>query len=601
MSAASTKPNDFLARDVDNYHGNVVQRGDYRSQTHCKLHFINIPPAKERRHDETNIQFEKIKCVCSRRQISPNKYAQSSRFSSGTGLDGKNRPSSGIFSLTHCTQPSKVLTPIVQRQTISNDLSAVRTELCAQSICNANKLDSSTHARARYSRTSIFGRLPPSSPESIYPANTCCDCSGLADKSGLENKQRKIHFSTTEVHRVSRCCMGHMEKCQISSAKTKTQTEQSNTRCIPKSKSKSRSITESNRYAEFCKFCRAKRKVKLSSPSSACKCSIKSSTSHQNSIGSTSDKRIVMVANKFRDTICNPQPSPFALSDHRCKRYRMGSEVRQQESTRDLDSFRANSTLQSKRTYCYNKGFTRIRSLPELKSSPHSMRQQDYCLISTQRRRNQISSPRGPYERSVSAPGSLQNTHDHTSPSRQLQLGCRSLITIQSSSGVASSAQGNKNHLLEMGHARNRSVCLSSSACGTDLLLSRQNRPTSQISRRSRDGLGFQSCMGISATLPDAESACSLKQSKGHLHDSSPKMGESILATRPEEPSNRTTLHDQTSIQCTDRHLDRTTSNKSLGNDFGGLEMWGWESSLKDWSDEQKSLLLASWRCCAYC
>ncbi|XP_073952923.1 uncharacterized protein [Choristoneura fumiferana] len=73
-------------------------------------------------------------------------------------------------------------------------------------------------------------------------------------------------------------------------------------------------------------------------------------------------------------------------------------------------------------------------------------------------------------------------------------------------------------------------------------------------------------------------------------------METSFLESRLEESSHEPPTYNMEPSRSLARPVDRDSTSQGDGDDAGGLEMWGWSGNLTDWSPEQKSLLLSSWR-----
>lgn len=596
QSTFSSPSNCTLARDVKHHFGNVITRCNTRGQAIPEFHINNFSSAEKRRHDEAYFQPEKPKRVCSHRQIPAYKYPQSARLPSGKRLDGQNRFAPSVFSPTDCTNTPAILTSNVQRKTVRDDLLAIRSKFCSQSLCQSNKLGSPDAAGTRHSHPSLPRRFPPSPSEPFGSTVPCCNHNKFARTPGMDNKQEKVGPSPTKVSGVLGHCMGHMEKYQISPRKNGIQTERLRFEFPAISLGGSETTSDTYRGTKLRQFCRDKRKIKLSKPANACKCSSENTCLHKNSVKLKSKERSPVVANELQSPFSHSLSPTISLSDNRCERHRLGGLARQHELTRHMVRDGTGVTLQPKRTHCHHKRLTRSLSLPELFGFTSPVRQQNHGIVPTQRRRHKISSPSKPCSRSIRNPRSAQHPHDDLSPARQLQLGSGSPVSSEDSFRMAPSANGNRSHFLKMGPTTNRPLCLSTGTCPTGLLHTRQNRPSSQELRCSSSELDLHASLGVPTTPLDPQSTSTPKQSKRRLPDSRSTVGQSILETRSEEQSIRSPVHHQEPTQGTSRCFNRSPATKRDNNDARSLEMWGWEPTLKDWSEEQRSLLASSWR-----
>ncbi|XP_050673481.1 uncharacterized protein LOC126971302 [Leptidea sinapis] len=94
----------------------------------------------------------------------------------------------------------------------------------------------------------------------------------------------------------------------------------------------------------------------------------------------------------------------------------------------------------------------------------------------------------------------------------------------------------------------------------------------------------------------DSSGIAALKRGSGPLHIDSPTMDEILLDSRHPAQSNTSPVSHCKSSQSTGRHKDVDASTSNTRNPVGSVADFGWSEVIEDWSEEDKALLLSSWR-----
>lgn len=544
----------------------------------------------------TNLQPQGTKQIRRSGKIQIGEHPTSSRLPAISGLDGQNRYPPGIFSSKFFGESQTLSSPHLQRPVATNDLLTLRAEFCTKNFRHIDQLGGPNTERPRNTYINIFGRLPFGSPKPSHAKTPDKYSNRNTNIPGLDNKHREVDINTTAMPRISRRSMGSLEKQEVSTRANNIESTLSNISHaqIQQSHTK-RAATDYWRH-EFCKLHSPKRQTPLSFPATSTKLSSEVRTDEICITNGEGDERIELVAQELHKLLPVARANTKSLLDNRCQRRGMGSQARRSEHPWNVDKFTTKFTFQSKGNDCDIQRPARPRSAPGVQKCPSPVRQQNCCLLSSQRRRDKIIQTHRIGNEDLSHFGPTQNTHEHLSHTRYIQLPCRSPFSTKTATRMASVTSNNSHNFQEMGRATNRSIRISSRSRSTHLLHSRQTGHGSCMLRRTRSNLGLFTGMGVSSTAPNTESSVTPEQSKGTVPNSGASVGASVLATRPEEPSNSCTFHDQEPTTSSGRRNNRSTTTQRDRNDPGSVEMWGWNKHLTNWTPEQKTLLSASWR-----
>ncbi|XP_063365440.1 uncharacterized protein LOC134654001 [Cydia amplana] len=224
------------------------------------------------------------------------------------------------------------------------------------------------------------------------------------------------------------------------------------------------------------------------------------------------------------------------------------------------------------------------------------MRQQDSRSPSQERRGIEIASPGKHNSSDFRSSRSKSNTPQRTLPTRQVQLSSRSPIASSLTAGMALTTGLRRDSFCEVGNTGGGSICLGNSPCGTQLCITRPERPSSDVPRRIQYSVELPARVGVPTTFSDAQSPLSLEPIDRDISGSGASLGQSVLAGRSQSPSASSATYSEEPAEESRRHDDRTTTCPSRGNDSRGLEVWGWSEALESWSSDQLLLLKNSWR-----
>lgn len=598
VSATATQTDHSLLGRHDRCHQQNVIPGCVKvGQIHPQFHFDHILETQKRRHTQANIQFEKPESLRENGQISVDKYPPGTRFFAEARLVGENRLTPGILSPTNLAQSSMLLATDLPRTINGDDMLALRTQFRPENFCISNKLGRTTSQRSSRSEIiSVFGRLPccPSRSQcSEAPDHVDCRRTVLPR---MAHKHRKKCVHPEKDSRIFGHSVGPVDQYKISSRKTDDQNRGANTKTPRITQSGAVSVTTTHRPTQFCQFCSTTRSPALSCIANACELTFTSENIQICNAAPERTERASMVASEQQKGFDYSSPDCIPLSDHRCKRHRLGSQTGFRQPDGRMDRRRAEPSLQPQGDDCNLQRLTRSRSAPELESDSNPVRQQNCCILSPQRRRNQVRCVDEPYIQNIPNLGSQQHIHEHLSYTRQLQRPRRPAVSQTGLTGMAPAPSCDENHLREMGSPTDRSVRIPSCSRGGYILHTRSNRREGQLLRCTGHSVGLPSGVGVPTTFSNPKDASTPEQSSRDLPARSTKVGEGLLETRREEQSSSTTVHAQRSAKCVSGRDDRQPTAESIRNGNRNLEMCGWNRHLTGWTEEQKNLLSGSWR-----
>lgn len=588
--------NSIVTRNVPcNKNANIPRR-IRRSTGDTQLYIHGVLASKKRRHIATNIQPAKTEQVCSRRQVSTFKCTPSPKFHTGRGLDGENRSKPCLFSLTSCQESQTIPSFSLCKQTMANDLPALRAQLSTKSFCKSNKLDSLLPEKSWCAYSGISRRL-------LFGKSRCSDITGTnqtynrpAAIPRVENKHGKVGTHTTKSLGISWSDLGSLAKSKILAKEINRKNINSNFLSSDQKESHVVRLAKTHWHNELCQFRCQEGASALSRPSSTVQQNV-DFTTHK---GPTSIHSSHVGPNLVAKQLSNPITTSFSyalsLPYNRCKRPGLGCGAEQLQTPRNMDTVSAEITQQPKGDVGHPGGLKGPGTVLEFEGLNNTVRQQVSGSVPSQRRGNEISGFDGSYQEGISNSGSPRYSNIGLSHSGELQLPCRSVIAIQNTARVAPTPVHNTDIVQEVGYTNGRPVRITTRARSADILLSRPFRQTGFVLRCSEHELELPLSVGVSSTVSHPKSPRTSKQSMGNLYDGRAALGKRLLEARPEESCSRRAIHDQKSITGPSRRDNEPSPTECVRNDNRSMEMWGWDEQLSDWTNEQKQLLCESWR-----
>lgn len=579
-----------------NYQHPENARGATCSSTLPQLRVQNVFTAKRRRHVQAHFQPEKPEQNRTYGQVQAGECPQSSRLYTTSGLDDKNRPSSGLLSRASRSKAQMLLTPGLQQHSARDGLPALRPQFCPENFRIVNKLGGTDTEKPRHSDSCVLRRFLSCKPKPNRAAKTDRHGPRSTKIFRMEDKHGEICVYPTKISRVSGHHMGFMAKQKVSTREIGTQIGGTNSNFASQEECQTGRPAENNRSYELCQLRYSERSAELQSPASPGKCTAEVADRQSLTSYHKRHSRTRVVADKLQTYVMHSHSSSIALLNDGCERQRLGRQIRQRESDGIMAAKRTTSALQSQGDDRHPQSLTRSLSAPELQISPSSMRQPNSGCVPSKRRRNEVTRADTESYRNFSITGRMGHSSTHLSHPWKLQHTCRSSVAWEDATGVALTTKCHRHNLCEMGMPENRPVRVQGGSRGGQLLFTRQEGRTGQLLRRPQHDMEIHTSVDISSPLLNSPSTVAHEYCSRNVPVCSTKVGQSVLETRPEEPGRSTTVHDQEHPRSPNRRLDGTIPCASITNDARSVEMLWWDPFLAGWSDEQRSLLKASWR-----
>lgn len=589
------------------YHSTIFGDGHGHSKFVKTRNFRACPPDSEfrikyvsdsqkRRNLPSNFQFKKFKQLFDHKQVSFDFGKSGSRFYSGQGLDGQNRPQASLQPRKCCTSTSVFSPSIVSKSVTANDLFAIWPGDSAQSVCIADQLDRRDFQESRHTSSGFSRRLSFSSTGQNDTYKTRGHCSSNPQPVGLAGKQGEVDSCPSESNRVFGFDVGSVAKSKIFTRKQNSEHANSFIEVAPPAEGVSSRDTEYHRGSEFCSSGSSNGSFEFSPSTGLLQLGPENAMSVDLPLACGSTERVELVEASLSRKVQASSTTSEKLFDHGCSRFRLGGGVEWSSFIGQVDKRRRAASFESQRDANHFKMFVRVRSVSESYISPTAVRQQGGGGVLEKGRRKQVEDPDGVNISNISFISEVRHSCNPPSHTRQVQQCRRWSISSFDVTGMASAPRIHQHCLCKVGCSPDRSFCLQHSSRSALLCHSRSTRPASMETQRVLVQLGFSSGLGLSSSEfvtpgPDAS-----QSSSRCIPDSCTEVVPSILESRLEDQSDRTSVHDSPIIESASGHEDRAATTSGEGAGLRSMEMWGWSESLGDWSAEQKCLLKQGWR-----
>ncbi|KAI8431705.1 hypothetical protein MSG28_016174 [Choristoneura fumiferana] len=560
-----------------------------------QFHFSNVSCQETRRHTPSNIQSKKLKPIRIRRQVQTNKSTNNSELYSGFRLDGQNRSVKRLLPPSDSPGPSMLFKANLQRNIVANDLFTFRPLISSQSLCHAQQLGSSVIKRQKRQSNCLPGRLSDSVPGQRRIGIPYKPGIKYTDFSRVAHKHRKIYSNAAKNPSI----FGHNVESPYELKVVTVRQMPGPPKEIRISNNKKDSKFETNgkssRVPEFCKFLRYKRTPK--SPVFTTFLPTSSQNRSQKPIPNTprSSKGAPVVVAKSYTGICHSPISGVTSSDHRRVRSRLGRPTEQSGDTGILVATGKVTTFECKGNACDLQSLSNANRLFS-HDSISTVRQPNCVSISEESGGNKISTT---FRSDSKTLQNFNNTGHCTiiaSPTRSVQCRSRSSITPKEDAGVAPTSPIYPDVFQKIRNSGDRFIRLSSSSRCPTLCKPECKRPQRRVSRCSESNMELSPGMGVSTPLLNTTGSKPHESRRGSLLSSSAQVGESFLAPGCQTTGNSSPLYYSKFERSSDRHSHRASPIQSCEHVDGDLEMWGWDSALKNWTPEQKKFLKSSWR-----
>lgn len=556
----------------------------------------NVSGPEVKRQNEANLRPSSPQRLFGPPKIPPDKSGSGPQLPPTWRLLRENRFKSGLFSHSHKREPPKISSLRLPGRTIPDDVSSVRTFQRTTSLLPHIQMDSRGLQRKGYESPGIPGRLHvrTSRPFCIRRPNKLCGESPT--KPRLVHKFREISPAAQKKIRISGDRMGYKHKQGNTSRREDSPfVERSGTGDAEASMVMADRFV-SNRPISFCSSGGSSWSSTHQKHSKSRAATFARPPQPIAAITSSGRQRLSLV-----DSQCEKDRQDFRSRSHnicndRCIRRRLGC------SNRKLPSFRA---MDSRASLMAHKQEGTFRCVHHTEEMPRyggrsfgydSIRQQNRGLVPKKSGRNSIGSLIGGNQEDIVTSGSPECDNPFLLSTRPLQFHRRLFIEREKTSRLARLGRDHKEGFLEMGVATNRPFCHQPINSSSSVCVDRGVGPTGSVYQCFQPDLAIPTCVGLSSSTPDTQSASSPQPIPRHLPTDGATMGNCVLEGRPEAESSRSSHSDTRCQQLYNRPSHRLPPSEREGLLFRGLESTGWSQLLVGLEQSDIDLVQSAWR-----
>lgn len=597
-----SKPNNnvqFCNKDIS---GNVTtnQKHDRQPDSRKSGNLSQLPVqlfsnTKTRWVGTSNLQPEKIEQFRKSRKFSTIQSLPDTVFPTKQGLDGEIRFEPGLFSSANRASTSQISQNELRRIALSNDVSTFWFIISAQDICDGHKLDSGVSKKQQNTVCCLPRRLPAGQPI-LRAASASGNIYNMpAATSRMGDQLRQICSGSDTTPRISRCYLGHTEQFQIpvgtkvpdaTHGITKTDVER---QLVPQTG------PVPNGETQLCLLRCPQRATSLSNHTIPQSTFSEKSPSLSGDDSETSSYRDGMVDEDGNQHITDTFETHLTSTHDGCIRYRLGSPTRTHEISRSVDNSSAILACELQGVICSPRSSISRTTIAQKCSYITTVRQSNCCSIHKQGGWNAIKEPSEVNQTTASSIGPIKCTSDCTISPRPIQYRGRRIVTQENSPRMASPRASDESHIQNVGDAGGGSVCIRDSSRRSQVcsIRSRRKSPNSQCFSAS---LELQPRLAISTAKSDTASAVTSELCPRSVHINSSEMEQTFLDSRPTTASSSTTIPDTRFVESLNRHKNWPASARDEKHTLGSMVDSRWLDLIQDWSEEEKSLLLTSWK-----
>lgn len=575
---------------------NARNKCSRRSRTNLQFSVNLFSDSEAGRYVSTDFQFETAQSFCQNKTVSADQSFSCSEFPTGKRLVNENRPEPSLFSCEYCKRTPQVPETVIQQRTTANDMSSLWAFIGTQNLCHFDQLGGRTITPPQYQVRSVSRRFfdCQSIVSSITRANGVYD--ELPTTPRLVPKLREICAGSDSMLRVPRHHLGHRNQHEVpvgtevphathgTSATDCTRQLVPQTGPVPNGETQLRLVRDPERaitlsHAAIPQSTVAQRSPLPSSPTTR-----------------PSAERLEMVGERCVRMPSNSYSPDLSSSDNRCFGNRMGRSTRRDQDVRGMDPSSANMACQYEGNVCCARGdCSRGSSFTEC-SDLTVNRQPHCCLIYKQRRRNQIQEIIGPDKAYSRNDGPSEYTTRSSILPREIQWRSRCAIQDETLSRMALDFTSHHTNIPDVGHARCGLICFDNSSRHSQVRDNGYDGRASCRTQRTTASVGVQAGLGVPTAESDPASSFPTQYSERQVHFDRSEMGQSVLAGRLEASSTSKTVPDSTPSASSVGYGNGCSSPRNSENSSRGVADFGWADVIENWSNDEKTLLLSSWR-----
>lgn len=600
------------AREILNTHKSLNDKTNYRfkkpknsntSTAVSEFCLSNVFSKEVGFQRSPDIQFEEPKSTSDRLQIQINQRSEGTRFPSKGRLGHKNRPETGLFSYTCGSISSAVSESTVQARTfeqsrtLTTNESALRSFVSSNDICDCLQLGSTTATKQRPESNRIPGRLPYSQSEQTDSDRSGCGSRSDSIVFGLEYQFRKIHFGSDSNNRVFRSPVESSSEHEATTSRKAAQSEYEATSYSENERMEFKRSSEFARNAKLRVIYHSKRSTSVPTNSNGLFSSPERPAIHKiRSWPIAFGGAKMVVDNAFGKHVHTPRACN-TFHNYRCIRQRLGCRARRHSNERRPLAAQSESLAQqSQGDVGYYSIHSKVPGSSKRDVGVGSIRQQECSELHKERRWITF---KGPFSDDGVTFSALRperyscDTKLHTGP---IQRGGRLAISPERPCRVDLIDKSLSANFPSFWNTTDRSFCVQERSRRPTLRVTRLQGHESRIPRCLQQALVLSQSLDFPTTTLGAASSCAPQSGEGHFPPGSPSLAQSVLAPRPEEESNSSSLDVNPTegevVGCTDPNA--TSTGRS--NVSRSMVSEGWDHLLINWSKEEKELLDSSWR-----
>lgn len=571
-------------------------RGTRTSHSAIRVPVSNVPHQEIGRQQSANIQFKGAEQLSLPKEIPTDQPSKNSKFFANRRLHAQNRPFQSLFSCSDGHGAQTILNDEVSRQILSDDVPTIRPCVGSADFRKTDKLGGELNAPGRDTSGRLFGRFFAGGSRSGHSVPPGLMGQGSSRSPRLASQCGKVDFETITKVRVSRDSLGHQKKCQIH--------QRSKARRNKKSDKKSNKIKEVQlvgrkkcaRTSDFRSLCCRARQASLSLFSKGQQQDETLSRVKTLRPESRNSSRVSMVVGSSGNGNTDTPRSPNYLYHNGRFRNRMGCSGEWVEVERSLEPATEELALQQKRNVGSLPCAKHQQKCCREKDVPDPVRQQNRCSLYSERRRHQVLNFAQASQENFPT---LQSAEDNTAGeihSWSIQRNSGQSVTREGNARVVSGKASCGTDISTLGHSSNRPFCLGEVSCSSYLRNGESPGPKSLVCGRLHQDLEMEPGLGISPTLSNASGSKSLESGRRNVYNRVSTVGPGILESRLEIESHSSSDSNRRPESELVRLEHQRAPPENQGVSIGNLEGTGWARQIDAWPDEDRSLLVSSWR-----
>lgn len=568
--------------------------GKSRDQPQLSINILSS--SEDGRIFSPHLQSETVKQICQAKGFSTFQSLSNAKFFTERRLDGKGGSEPGIFSPTYSQRTQALSQAQLQWPASPDDLSTVRTLISTTNIHLSDELDSRISKEPQRKVRGISGRFFAGESVLASFTRTYCFYGEPHATAGLDYKHGQICTGSDTTPGISGRYMGHQTQHEVPVGTEVSNATQSTSRSDVQTQLVSQTGPVPSGQTQLCIVRRSPREVTL--PNTA----ISQSTPSQgaplqtNETTRTCTCRNEVVVTSSAGVTSHTYRSDLTPAYYGCIGLRLGRSARRHENVRSVDETTTVLACQSQGAVCGLRGNSTRKQSAAQCSHLIANRQPHSRSLYQQGRWNEIQETSGSDTSTIEGNGPVKYISDSAVLSGTIQLRSRCPITGQDLSRMAPDGCSDEQDIRDVGNTASRLIRFEDSSCSNTVCIAGHTRSRGIISQRVPSPMGLRTRMGISTTKFNTPGTISSEHCDRPVHPDSSEVEDGVLACRPTSPGNSRPLPHTEPSTSSDRHENGHASARDSRHSFRSLADFGWTDEVKDWSVEEKSLLLSSWR-----